>query len=77
MGSHRDGGGGGGGCAVGTGTGTAAGAGGCVKVAGDCVVNVPGDSSALVDGGVTAPVNTRFMSSPLHWNTSMYRCFLP
>lgn len=55
-----------GGCAVGTGTGTGVGGGGCVKVAGVCVVNVPGDSRALVDGGVTAPVNTKFISSPLH-----------
>ena len=27
--------------------------------------------------GVVPPVRTWFMSSPEHWKTSMYRCFLP
>ena len=31
---------------------------------------------AVAVEGVT-PVRTLFMSSPEHWNTSMYRCFLP
>lgn len=44
--------------------------------------NIPGLSragAALVgdtDVGMP-PVSTRFMSSPEHWNTSMYLCFLP
>lgn len=35
--------------------------------------HLPGDSRDLCTG--TPPVNTRFMSSIEHWNTSMYRCF--
>jgi hypothetical protein len=36
-----------------------------------------GDLTAGGGGPPTPPVSTMDMSSPEHWNTSMYLCFLP